>query len=123
MDIELFDKRYVYLEWSDELEGKDCILAKSYKDLKDFVNSGDESRFCKVNKGREKPFTNGWSECDFCYFDNNLKVKKAWIEGKTIQVTILAVLTGISILMLGDRIPILKDLVNEANQLIFQLMS
>ena len=30
MDIELFDKRYVYLEWSDELEGKDCILAKTY---------------------------------------------------------------------------------------------
>ena len=23
MDIELFDKRYVCLEWSDELEGKD----------------------------------------------------------------------------------------------------
>jgi hypothetical protein len=85
MDIELFDKRYVYLEWSDELEGKDCILAKTYQDLKDFVNSGDESRFCKANKGREKPFTNIWSECDFCYYDPNLKVKKAWIEGKTIQ--------------------------------------
>lgn len=85
MDIELFDKRYVYLEWSDELEGKNCILAKSYKDLKDFVNSGDESRFCKANKGKEKPFTNLWSECDFCYYDPNLKVKKAWIEGKKVQ--------------------------------------
>jgi len=89
MDIELFNKRYVYLEWSDELEGKDCILAKSYEDLKDFVNNGDESRFCKVNKGREKPFTNGWSECDFCYFDHNLKTKKAWLEGKTIQQYVL----------------------------------
>lgn len=85
MDIKLFDKRYVYLEWSDELEGKDCVLAKSYKDLKDFVNSGDEDRFCKANKGKEKPFTNLWSECDFCYYDPNLKVKKAWLEGKTIQ--------------------------------------
>lgn len=89
MDIELFDKRYVYFEWSDELEGKDCILAKSYKDLKDFVNSGDEGRIFKVNKGNEKPFTNGCSECDFCYFDPNLKVKKAWLEGKTIQCMIL----------------------------------
>lgn len=89
MDIELFDKRYVYLEWSDELEGKDCILAKTYQDLKDFVNSGDEDRFCKVYKGKEKPFTNLWSECDFCYYDPNLKVKKAWIEGKTIQNCVL----------------------------------
>lgn len=85
MDIELFDKRYVYLEWSDELEGKDCVLAKSYKDLKDFVNSGNEGRIFKVNKGNGKPFTNGCSECDFCYFDPNLAVKKAWLEGKTVQ--------------------------------------
>lgn len=85
MDIKLFDKRYVYLEWSDELKGKDCILAKSYKDLKDFVNSGDEGRIFKVDKGTEKPFTNSCSECDFCYFDPNLAVKKAWLEGKTIQ--------------------------------------
>lgn len=91
MDIKLFDKRYVYLEWSDELEGKDCILAKTYQDLKDFVNSGDEGRFCKVNKGKEKPFTNLWSECDFCYYDPNLKVKKAWLEGKTIQQDVLNV--------------------------------
>lgn len=85
MDIELFDKRYVYLEWSDKLEGKDCILAKSYKNLKDFVNSGDESRIFKVNKGTERPFTNHCVECDFCYYDPNLAVKKAWFEGKTIQ--------------------------------------
>jgi hypothetical protein len=85
MDIELFDKRYVYLEWSDELEGKDCILAQTYQNLKDFVNSGDEGRIFKVDKGTEKPFTNHWKDCDFCYFDPNLVVKKAWIEGKTIQ--------------------------------------
>lgn len=89
MDIKLFDKRYVYLEWSDKLEGKDCILAKSYKDLKDFVNSGDEGRIFKVNKGNKKPFTNGCSECDFCYYDPNLKVKKAWLDGKTIQKCVL----------------------------------
>ena len=89
MDIELFDKRYVYLEWDDKLEGKDCILAKSYKNLKDFVNSGNEDRIMKVNEGNEKPFTNGCCECDFCYFDPNLAVKKAWIEGKTIQRLVL----------------------------------
>lgn len=85
MDIELFDKRYVCLEWSDKLGGKDCILAKSYKDLKDFVNSVDEDRIFKVDKGTEKPFTNHWKEYDFCYYDPNLKVKKAWLEGKTVQ--------------------------------------
>ena len=49
------------------------------------MNSGDEDRFCKANKGKEKPFTNLWSESDFCYYDPNLKVKKAWLDGKTIQ--------------------------------------
>ena len=85
MDIELFDKKYVYLEWSDKLEGKDCIIAKTYKDLKDFVNSADEGRIFKVYKGTEKPFTNHWKDCDFCYFDPNLAVKKALIEGKEVQ--------------------------------------
>lgn len=85
MDIELFDKRYVYLEWSDELEGKDCILAKTYQDLKDFVNSGDEGRFCKANKGKEKPFTNLWSECDFCYYDPYRELKLAFKENKILQ--------------------------------------
>jgi hypothetical protein len=42
-----------------------------------------------VNKGNGKPFTNGCSECDFCYFDPNLVVKKAWLEGKTIQKMVL----------------------------------
>lgn len=89
MDIKLFDERYVYLEWNDDLEGKDCIIAKSYKDLKDFVNSGDEGRIFKIDKGNEKPFTNHWKECDFCYFDPNYKVKKAWLEGETIQKLVL----------------------------------
>lgn len=89
MNIKLFDKRYVYLEWSDVLEEKDCILAKTYQDLKDFVDTSEEDRFVKVNKGKVKPFTNLWSECDFCYYDPNLKVKKAWLEGKTIQKRVL----------------------------------
>lgn len=89
MDIELFDKRYVYLEWSDKLEGKDCILAQTYQNLKDFVNSGNEGRIFKIDKGKEKPFTNHWKECDFCYYDPNYKVKKAWFEGKTIQKCVL----------------------------------
>lgn len=89
MDIELFEERYVYLEWSDKLEGKDCILATSYKNLKDFVNSGDEGRIFKVDEGTEKPFTNHLKECDFCYYDPNYKVKKAWLEGKTIQKLVL----------------------------------
>ena len=89
MDIKLFEERYVCLEWSDKLEGKDCILAKSYKDLKDFVNSGDEGRIFKVDEGTEKPFTNHLKECDFCYYDPNYKVKKAWLEGKTIQKLVL----------------------------------
>ncbi len=83
--MKLFNKKYVYLEWDDKLEGKDCILAHSYKDLKDFVNGGDEERIFKVDKGTEKPFTNHWRECDFCYFDPNIKVKKALLEGNVVQ--------------------------------------
>ena len=84
--MELFDKNHVYLEWSDNLKEKECILAKTYQDLKDFVNSGDEGRICnKVKKGNNKPFTNDLCECDFCYYDPNYKIKKAFFEGKKIQ--------------------------------------
>ena len=83
--MKLFNKKYVYLEWDDKLEGKDCILAHSYKDLKDFVNSGNKDRIFKIKEGTIHPFSNNWSECDFCYFDPNLAVKKALLEGKEVQ--------------------------------------
>ena len=43
-------------------------------------------------------------------------------EGKTIQVVILAILTGTAILILGGRVPRLKEFVAEANSLVFQVM-
>ena len=83
--MKLFNKKYVYLEWDDKLKDKDCILAHSYEDLKDFVNSGDKGRICKAEKGKEKPFTNHWSECDFCYFDPNWEIKKSLLRNEKVQ--------------------------------------
>ena len=43
-------------------------------------------------------------------------------EGKSIQIIVIAVAVGVAILMLDEKIPRLRDLVNEVNQLIFKIM-
>ena len=84
--MELYDKKYVYFEWEDKLEGKKVILAHTIKDIKEFVANGDKGRFFIAQKGDDLPFTNGICECEFAYYDPNYEVKKAYNEGKMIQV-------------------------------------
>lgn len=83
--MELYDKKYVYFEWDDELEGKKVILAHTIKNIKEFVGSGDKGRFFIAQKGNDLPFTNGLCECEFAYYDPNYEVKKAYNEGKKLQ--------------------------------------
>ena len=83
--MELYDKKYVYFEWDDKLEGKKVILAHTIKNIKEFVSSGDEGRFFIAQKGNGLPFTNGICECEFAYYDPNYEVKKAYNEGKKLQ--------------------------------------
>lgn len=81
----LYDKKYVYFEWDDKLEGKEVILARTINDIKEFVNSGDKGRFFIVHKGNDLPFSNGTVDCEFCYYDPYYKFRKAYIEGKQLQ--------------------------------------
>ena len=45
-----------------------------------------------------------------------------FVEGNTIQIIIIAVVVGVSILMLGDECPGIRELIHELNQLIFNIM-
>ena len=81
----LYDSKFVYFEWDDELEGKEVILARTIKDLKEFVSSGDKDRFFVVQKGNDLPFSNGTVDCGFCYYDPYYEFRKAYIEGKQLQ--------------------------------------
>ncbi len=83
--MELYDKKYVYFEWDDKLEGKEVILAHTIKDIKEFVGSGNKGRFFIAQKGNDLPFTNGLCECEFAYYDPNYEIKKAYNEGKKLQ--------------------------------------
>lgn len=81
----LYDKKYVYFEWDDELEGKKVILAHTIKNLKEFVSNGDENRFFVVQKGNNLPFSNGAVDCEFCYYDPYYEFRKAYCDGKRLQ--------------------------------------
>lgn len=87
----LYNKKYVYFEWEDELEGKEGFLADGIPDLKGNVEKGLESAFSKVRRntnGNEDnyPFmTEEGAEFRFFYYDPNYEVKKAYAEGKPFQ--------------------------------------
>ena len=91
--MELYDKKYVYFEWDDILEGKKCFLANNPTDLKMNVNCGCTDCYGEVEQKSDKNFpfrlknSKSWNnEGCFIYYDPNYEVKKAWIEGKQIQV-------------------------------------
>lgn len=88
-EVKLFDKRFVYFMWDDELEGKEVFASNDIYSLMDSVNNGRET------DGLVKKF--GYSNCpfltvkgnrlyQFVYYDPNYEVKKAYNEGKKIQV-------------------------------------
>ena len=88
----LYNKKYVYLEWDDILEGKKCILADDIDTLKNYVNYDCELRDVQKEIKHEyygKYFTTKENDFDvvyrFAYYDPNLEVKRALINGKSVQ--------------------------------------
>lgn len=86
--MELFDKKYVHFMWDDELRGKEGFFADDICELTNCVLSGD-LHLAKVCKSLSLAFpfkdtnNNDWL---FFYYDPNYFVKKAYAEGKQIQI-------------------------------------
>lgn len=86
--MELFDKRFVHFMWDDELNGKEGFIADDICELTNCVHSGN-MHLTKVKKSLSPAFpfkdtnNNDWL---FFYYDPNYEVKKAFNEGKKVQV-------------------------------------
>lgn len=90
--MELYDKKFVYFEWDDILEGKKCFLANNPSDLKMNVNCGCTNRYGEVEQKSDENFpfrlknSKSWdSEGCFVYYDPNYEVKIAFNEDKSIE--------------------------------------
>jgi hypothetical protein len=95
--MELYDKQFVFFEWDDKLEGKKGFFSDNINDLKQHVKDNDTSWFGEichnVNTNTDYPFgfidDSGSSHClRFCYYDPHYEVKKAFMEGKKIEMEI-----------------------------------
>lgn len=91
--MELYDKKYVYFEWDDKLEGKKGFCGNSIEDLKSQVNYGNAQTgvLHHSNNSKGHPFVPTWSDGSgslaypFAYYDPSYEVKKAYNEGKKLQ--------------------------------------
>jgi hypothetical protein len=85
LSMELFDKKFVYLEWDDVLQGKKVVIGDTLGELKNKLHS---ELFDSVmeNKG-DYPFTPSENDLNFAmaYYDPNYECKRAYVQGKVIQ--------------------------------------
>lgn len=88
--MELFDKKFVHFLWDDELEGKTGIVSNDIKCLRDYVNNKSfDLELIEQSNDESQPFkTVDGIKFRFAYYDPNYEVKKAFNEGKTIQLQI-----------------------------------
>lgn len=85
--MELFDKQFVRFMWDDELEGKKCFVADSIVYLIEGVAKGTATYVIHWSGAMGMPFErDDGVRYRFAYFDPNYGVKKAFNEGKKIQV-------------------------------------
>lgn len=80
----LFNKKFLYVEWDDCLLNKDVLLADSILDLR-FSELNFEK--CKQSPLVTMPFERENSNTDFrfAYYDPNLRLKEAFLQGKKIM--------------------------------------
>lgn len=86
--MELYDSKYVYFDWDDKLEGKECFVADYIDNLKWNVNNNSDPEQITHNKDNDSyPFREKDTEREWCfaYYDPNYEVKKALLEGKDVQ--------------------------------------
>lgn len=87
----LYNSKYVYFDWDDKLEGKECFVAQDIVSLRSQVNDNPEAMVTlSRSNGDVCPFTyfcDGEITYDylFAYYDPYYAVKKALLEGKDVQ--------------------------------------
>ena len=92
--IELFDKKFVYFMWDDELVGKKVFVADGINTLIECVEKGTATHMVQYTRNMRMPFERDDFVCyrfayyRFAYYDPNYEVKKAFNEGETIQYQI-----------------------------------
>lgn len=86
---EIFDKKFVYLEWDDVLKGKQVLASDNLQCMRRDINDGTAKLRCvEDNSSRDKlyPFKDDrgtlWA---LVYYDPLYDVKLAWKNGKQIQ--------------------------------------
>ena len=86
--MELYCKEFVFFEWDDSLKGKKGFFADTINELKAKVKNGFELLECHFsNNPTGFHFANSSSNevYQFFYYDPDYEVKKAFMDGKTIQ--------------------------------------
>lgn len=87
--MELFDIKYVYMDWDDVLKGKKVLVGDILKILRNNINGMSLAATCVEPNGGSKslyPFEDSsgtaWA---LAYYDPNYECKVAYKQGKVIQ--------------------------------------
>lgn len=90
--MELFDKKYVYFMWDDELKENEAFVANYIEDLIDAVNTQDSHFKTRIHESDNDYYKGKYPFCDtvnesfsFAYYDPNYELKVAYNNGKTIE--------------------------------------
>ena len=89
--MELYDKKHVYFDWDDKLEGKKGFVAQNIASLKSQVYNNPKAMVTLSSSNDDTcPFTyyvDDGITCDyqFCYYDPYYEFRTAYIEGKQLQ--------------------------------------
>ena len=87
--MELFDKKFVYLEWDDCLKGKKVAVGDSLQLMRRIVNDNTAKVRCVEDNSSNSqlhPFIDEYgTDWALVYYDPNYECKVAYEQGKTIQ--------------------------------------
>lgn len=84
--MKLFNKKFVYFMWDDELTDKECFVADNIYDLMHNVDVNDKKyKVIRNQKNGPFPFITENTGYKFAYYDPTYEYKIAYNEGKQIQ--------------------------------------
>ena len=88
--MELFDRKFMNFIWDGRLTGKKCIVGDNAYTMKCAINGDSDTLLSSENvyySGDDAyPFESSFGKYSFCYYDPNFEVKRAFMQGKKIEV-------------------------------------